>query len=296
MPQARRHASAGQLALVEQPDGEIGRGIRRVPRLPRIVGIVAEPADESRPPGQLRQVPCQVLLPARLGNAEAAEQQRDRVLRPLGQGPYLSIELFDAEEDGRRSPAAPACATRRYRPRSRDGIAQPAMPSSTNAATHLVVCSLTGSTTGSPVNCSTQSPTVRSNGKIDRRGGRLVAAAGARQRATRARPQFPQIGRSTARRIGPCPRALLHRIRKVVLQLVQRAAGAERPVQQQRFERREAVEQVAAPHFGWVDQAVPNPHDVEPGRAGPTRRSARVTLTSAIRPVRWNWRYSPTDR
>ncbi len=229
-PPARQ---AGQLALVEQPESEIGRDIGRVPRLPRIVGVVAEPADESRPPGQLRQVPCQILLPARLGNAEAAEHQRNRVVRPLGQGPHLSSERFDAEETAGeipRSQPAPglvqAALSRRHRPARHALVHERGNPLGRLFVDPLddgLACELLH-----PV------PDATVDRKVDRRGRRLVRLQ-ARASARRASPQFAQISGSAARRIGTSLRALFHRIRKVVLQLVQRAADAERPGEQHRF-------------------------------------------------------------
>ena len=202
-------------------------------------------------------------------------------------------------ESGRTDRAAPARARLDTDRRSRDGIAQPAMPSSTKAATHLVICALIGSTTGCP--CQLLQPVrqrcaVGQGNRSSRCGGADAAARGAPQGRLHALvPQLAEIGcLGRGRWLGVFPASSVRgcvawTLRKIVLKA--------RPARRRR--RASTCSSIGSsgskPNSRWPRHTSaasiwrsPAPHaGAARLRRAPPLASARATLLGRIRPARW---------
>ena len=133
------------------------------------------------------------------------------------------------------------------------------MPSSTNAATHLVSWSLIASTSCRARQLLQPVGDGASVGQIDRR--RRVGAGCERAveapAQTAALPQVTEVGSQAAGCRSPLLRARLCGVRgQIALQVLERAAGAECPGQEHRLERPEAEQQVRPPDVAGVDAPV----------------------------------------
>ena len=248
------------------------QGIDGVTQSSGIGGVRPQVADQAGPARQLRKVPGQVLDRAVVRDGQALERLCDGLLGAFGQGADLGGEVTNAEE------LPGPVARRQHAPR----LIEPVLASRHRPARHPLVDERRDPPGHLPVDgLDERLPGERLQPVADRArrrecDGRSVDRVGRRWQRVGTRRIDGARGRVPARLPegahvaffgDPTPigdfqgetieQPLAGRGGQVGCGLRQRPAGADRPGEQQRLERRESEEQLRPPDLGGFDAAAP---------------------------------------